>query len=153
MEKAKQFKKNIYFSFFDHTKVFDCMDHNRLWTTLKEMGVSDHLICLLRNLYAGQEAAVRTGHETRYWLKIRKVVWQRCILSHCLFSFCAVYIMWNAGLNESQAWIKTAGRNNKSQRCRWYHSNGRQWRGTKEPLDESERGEWKDWLESQHSKK
>ena len=111
MENAKQFQKNIYFCFIDHTKVFDCIDHNRLWTTLKETGVSDHLICLLRNLYAGQEAAVRTGHETRYWLKIRKVVWQRCILSPCLSSFCAVHIMWNAGLNESQAWIKISGRN------------------------------------------
>ena len=151
MEKAKQFQKNIYFCFIDHTQVFDCMDHNRLWTTLKEMGVSDHLICLLRNLYAGQEASVRTRHETRYWLKIRKVVWQRCILSPCLFSFYAVYIMWNAGLNESQAWIKTSGRNNNNLRdaddTTLTAESEEELRSLLRVKEES------DWLDSQHSKK
>ena len=111
MEKASEFKKNIYFCFIDYSKAFDCMDHNKLWKILKEMGIPDHLTCLLRNLYAGQEATVRTGHGTTDWFQIGKGVSQGCILSPCLFNLYAEYIMRNAGLEEAQAGIKIAGRN------------------------------------------
>ena len=143
MEKARAFQKNTYFCFIDYAKAFDCVDHNKLWKILKEMRIPDHLICLLRNLYAGQEATVRTGHGTTDWFQIGKGVCQRCILSPCLFNFYAEYIMRNAGLEEAQAGIKIAGRNiNNLTYCRWHHSYGRKWRGTEKPLDESERGEW-----------
>ncbi|MDI3350308.1 hypothetical protein AFAEFNGA_00614 [Mycoplasmopsis arginini] len=111
MEKAREFQKNIYFCFIDYAKAFDCVDHNKLWKILKEMGIPDHLTCLLRNLYAGQEATVRTGHGTTDWFQIGKGVHQGCILSPCLFNFYAEYIMRNAGLEETQAGIKIAGRN------------------------------------------
>ena len=111
MEKAREFQKNICFCFTDYAKVFDCVDHNNLWKILKEMGIPDHLTCLLRNLYAGQEATVRTGCGTTDWFQIRKGVYQGPILSPCLFSFCAECIIWNTGLDESQAGIKIAGRN------------------------------------------
>uniref|UniRef100_A0A8B9X2J6 Reverse transcriptase domain-containing protein n=1 Tax=Bos mutus grunniens TaxID=30521 RepID=A0A8B9X2J6_BOSMU len=111
MEKAREFQKNIYFCFIDYAKAFDCVDHNKLWKILKEMGIPDHLTCLLRNLYAGQEATVRTGHGTTDWFQIRKGVHQGCILSPCLFNFYAEYIMRNAGLEEAQAGIKIARRN------------------------------------------
>ena len=99
VEKAREFKKNIYF----------CFNHNKLWKILREMGIPDHLTCLLRNLYAGQEATVRTGHGTTDWFQIGKCVHQGCILSPCLFNFYAEYIMGNAGLDEAQAGIKIAG--------------------------------------------
>ena len=111
MEKAGEFQKNIYFCFIDYDKAFDCVDHNKLWKILKEIGIPDHLTCLLRNLYAGQEATVRTGHGTTEWFQIGKAVCQGCILSPCLFNFYAEYIMRNAGLDEAQAGIKMAGRN------------------------------------------
>ena len=111
MEKAREFQKNIYFCFIDYAKAFDCVDHNKLWKILKEMGISDHLTCLLRNLYAGQEATVRTGHGTTDWFQIGKGVREGCILSPCLFNFYAEYIMRNAGLEEAPAGIKIAGRN------------------------------------------
>ena len=97
MEKAREFQKNIYFCFIDHAKAFDCMDQNILWKILQDMGITDHLICLLRDLYAGQEATVRTGHGTTDWFQIGKGVYQGCILSPCLFNFYAEYIMRNAG--------------------------------------------------------
>ena len=106
-------KKTIYFWFIDYTKGFDCVDYNKLWKILKEMGVPDHFICLLRNLYAGLKATVSTGHGTMNWFKIGKGVHQGCILSlicHCLFNIYAEYIIWNAGLDESHAGIKTARR-------------------------------------------
>ena len=109
MEKARQFQKNIYFCFI--AQAFDCVDHNKLWKILKETGIPDHLICLLRNLYAGQEATVGTGHGPIHWFRIGKGVRQGCILSPCLFNFYAEYIMRNAGLDEAQAGIKIAGRN------------------------------------------
>ena len=109
IKKAREFQKNIYFCFIDHAKAFDCVDHNKLWTILKEMGIPDHLICLLRNLYAGQEAKVRTGHGTTDWFQIGKRVRQSCILSPCLFNLYAEYIMQNVGLDEAQAGIKIAG--------------------------------------------
>ena len=107
----REFQKSIYFCFIDHTKAFHCVDHNKLWRILKEMGRPDHLICLLRNLYASQEATVKTGHGTTDWFQIGKGVRQGSILSPCLFNFYAEYIMGNAGLEEAQAGIKIAGRN------------------------------------------
>ena len=100
MEKAREFQKNIYFCFIDYAKTFDCVDHNKLWKILKEMGIPDHLTCLLRNLYAGQEARVRTGHGTTDWFQIGKGVCQGSILSPCLFNFYTEYIMRNTGLWE-----------------------------------------------------
>ena len=114
IKKAREFQKNIYFCFIDYTTAFDCVGHNKVWKILKEMGMPDHLTCLLRNLYAGQEAAVRTGHGTTDWFQIGKGVRQDCILSvlfNCLFNSYAEYIMRNAGLDEAQAGIKIAGRN------------------------------------------
>uniref|UniRef100_A0AC11DC73 Uncharacterized protein n=2 Tax=Ovis aries TaxID=9940 RepID=A0AC11DC73_SHEEP len=104
-------QKNIYFYFIDYAKAFDCVDHNKLWKIPKEMGIPDHLTCLLRNLYASQEATVRTGHGTTDWFQIGKGVRQGCILSLCFFKLYAEYIMRNAGLEEAQAGIKIAGRN------------------------------------------
>ena len=112
IEKAREFQKNIYFCFIDYVKAFDCVDHNKLWKILKEMGIPVHLTCLLRNLYAGQEATVGTGHGTTDWFQIGKGVRQGSILSPCLFNLYAKYIMRNAGLEETQApGIKIAGRN------------------------------------------
>ena len=110
IKKAREFQKNIYFCFIDHAKAFDCMGHNKLWKILKELGIPDHLTCLLINLYAVQEATVRTGHGTD-WFQIGKGVCQVCILSPCLFNLNAEYIMRNAGLDEAQAGINIAGRN------------------------------------------
>ena len=101
----------IYFCFIDYAKAFDCVDHSKLWKILKEMGIPDHLTCLLRNLYAGQESTVRTGHGTTDWFQMGKGVRKGCILSPCLFNFYADYIMRNAGLEELQAGIKIARRN------------------------------------------
>jgi len=111
MEKAREFQKNIYFCFIDYAKAFDCVDHNKLWEILKEKGIPDHLTYLLRNLYAVQEATVRTGYGTTDWFQIGTGVHQGCILSPCLFNFYAEYIMRNARLDEAQAGIKIAGRN------------------------------------------
>ena len=111
MEKSREFQKNINFCFIDYAKAFDCVEYNKLWKFLKEMGISDHLACLLRNLYAGQETTVRNGHGTTDWFQIGKGVRQGCILSPCLFNSYAEYIMRNTGLEEAQAWIKIAGRN------------------------------------------
>ena len=112
IEKTRELQKNVYFCFIDYAKAFDCVDHNKLWKILKEMGIPDHLTCLLRNLYEGQEAPVRTGHGTTDWFQVGEGVCQGCIvLSPCLFNLCAEYIMRNAGLDEAQAGIKNAGRN------------------------------------------
>ena len=111
IKKAREFQKNIYFCFTDYAKAFDCVDHNKLWKILKEMEMPDHLTCLLRNLYAGQEATVRTGHGTTDCSQIRKGVCQGCILSPCLFDLYVEYIMRNAGLDKAQTGIKFAGRN------------------------------------------
>src|SRR5574339_523882 len=116
MEKSREFQKNIYFCFIDYAKAFDCVDHNKLWKILKDMGIPDHLTCLLRNLYAGQEATVTTGHGTTDWFQIGKGVRQGCILSPCLFNLYAEYIMRNAGLEETQAGIKIARRNTNNLR-------------------------------------
>ena len=108
MEKAREFENTIYFCFIDYAKAFDCVDHNKLWKILQDMGIPAHLTCLLRNLYVGQEATVRTGHGTIDWFQIGKGVLQGCILLPCLFNFFAEYIMRNTGLEETQAGIKTA---------------------------------------------
>ena len=115
-KKQESSRKNISFCFIDYSKAFDCVDHNKLWKILKKMRIPDHLNCHLRNLYAGQEATVRTGHETTDWFQVGKGVLQVCILSPCLFNFYAEYIMRNAGLEEAQAGIKIAGRNTSNLR-------------------------------------
>ena len=109
IEKAREFQKKIYLCFIDYTKTFDCVDHNKLWKILQEMAIPDHLTCLLRNLYAGQEATVRTRNGTMDWFQIGKGVRQDCILSPCLFNLYADYIMRNAGLDEAQAGNKILG--------------------------------------------
>ena len=114
LEKARQFQKTIYFCFIDYVKAFDCVDHNKLWKILKEMGIADHLTCLLINLYAGQEAILRTGHGTIDSFQIGKAVCQGCILSPCLFNLYAECIMRKAGLGETQAGIKIAERNSNN---------------------------------------
>ena len=108
---SREFQKNIHFCFIDYAKAFDSVGHNKLWKILQEVGIPDHLTCLLRNLYAGQEATVRTGHGATDWFQIGKEVCQGCILSPCLFNLYAEYTMRNVGLDEAQAGIKIAGRN------------------------------------------
>ena len=135
-------QKNVYFCFIDYAKAFDCVDHNRLWKILKEIGIPDHLTCLLRNLYAGQEATVRTGHETTDWFQIGKGIYQGCILSPCLFNLYAEYIMKNSGLDEAKAGIKIPRVNiNNLRYADDTTLNDRKQRRTKETLDESERRE------------
>jgi len=109
-EKAREFQKNICFCFIDYAEAFDCVDHNKLWKILKEMGIPDHLTCLLRNLYEGQEATVRTGHGATDWFQIGKGIRQGCILSFCVFNLYAEYIMTNASREEAQAGIKISGK-------------------------------------------
>ena len=107
--KKQEISRKTSFCFIDYVKAFDGVDHNKLWKILKEIGIPDHLICLLRNLYAGQEATVRTGHGTADWFPIGKGVRQGCILSPCLFNLYAEYIMRNAGLEEAQAESRLPG--------------------------------------------
>ena len=151
IKKAGEFQKNVYFCFIDYAKAFDCVDHNKLWKILEQMRVLDHLACLLRNLYAGQEGTVRTGHGKTNWFQIGKGVHQGCILSPCLFNLYAEY-MRNAGLDEAQAGIKFAGRNINNLR---YADDttfmAESEKKIKEPVDESEWGDWKTWLKVQHS--
>ena len=111
IKKAREFQKNIYFCFIDYMNAFDCVDHNELWKILKERGIPGHLTCLLRNLYSGQEATVRTGHGPTGWFQMGKGVRQGCIWTPCLFNLYAGYIMINARLEEAQAGIKIARRN------------------------------------------
>ena len=135
IKKAREFQKNICFCFIDYDKAFDCVDHNKMWKILEEMGIPEHLTCLLRNLDACQEATVRSGHGATDWFQIGKGVLQGCILSHCLFNLHAEYIMRNAGLEEAQAVIMIAGRNIDNLR---YADDttlyGRKWRRTKSLL-------------------
>ena len=111
IDKAREFQKNMYFCFIDYAKAFDCVDHNKLWKLLKEMGVPDHLACLLRNLYAGQEATVRTGQGTTDWLQIGKGIHVKAVYCHTAYLTYAEYIMRNTGLEEAQAGIKIARKN------------------------------------------
>ena len=136
----------------DYAKAFDCVDHNKLWKVLKEMGISDHLTCLLTNLYAGQEATVRTWHGIKDWFQIGKGICQGCILSPCLFNLYADYIMRKAGLDEAQAGIKTVGRNINNLRYAdditlMAESEDK----LKSLLMKVKEGEWKSWLKAQHS--
>ena len=149
IEKARELQKNIYFCFIDYAKNFACVDHNKLWKILQEVGIPDHLTWLLSNLYAGQEATIRTERETMDWLQIGKGVRQGCILLFCLHNLHAEYIMRNAGLEEAQAGIKTGARNINNLRYADDTTLMAE-RGTKKPLDESER-EWKSWFKAQHS--
>ena len=152
MEKAREFEKNIYFCFIDYTKAFDCLDHNKLWKILKEMGIPDLLTCLLRNLYAGQEATVKTRHGKMDWFQTGKGVRQGCVLSPCLCNLYAEYIMRNAALKEAQTGIKTAERNINNLR---YADDTTLMAESKEELksllrkakEESEKG----WLKTQHT--
>ena len=142
MEKAREFQKNIYFCFIDYAKAFDRVDHNTLWKILQEMGIPDHLTGLLRNLYASQEATVRTGHGTTDWFQIGNgVVHQGCLLSPCLFNLHAEYIMRNSGLEETQAGIKIAGRNSNNLRYADDTTLMAESEEELETLDESERRE------------
>ena len=154
-EKTRESQENTYLCFTDSTNAFDCVDHNKLWKILKEMGIPDHLTCILRNVYASQEATIRTLYGTMGWFKIGKCTtgykpWlpQGYILSPCLFN------IWRAHHVKCQArWIISWNQDcwekyQQPQICRWYHSNDRKWRRTKEPLDEGERGEWKSWLKT-----
>ena len=137
--------------FNDCARIFDCGDHNKLWKILKEIGMPDHLTCLLRNLYTGQEATVRTGHGTTDWFQIGKGVHQCCILSPCLFNLYAEYTMRNSGLDEAQAGIKIAGRSTNNLR---YADDTTLMAESEEELknlDEGEREEWKSWLKNAHS--
>ena len=151
MEKAREFQKNIYFCFIDYAKAFDCVDHNKLWTILQEMGIPDHLTCLLRNQCAGQEATVRTGHGTTDWFQIGKGVSQGCI-SHPAYLTSMQSISW-----ETLGWMKpkmesrmleemsiTLDMQMTPRLCQKVKRN-------QKPLDESERGEWKSWLKAQRS--
>ena len=150
IEKTRELQKNIDFCFIDYAKAFDCVDHNKLWKILKGMGIPDHLTCLLRSLYAGQEATVRTGHGTTDWFQIRKGVRQGCILSPCLFNFYADCIIRNAGLKEAQAGIKTARRNINNLR----YADDTTLMAESEELKSllmKERGKLKSWLKAQHS--
>ena len=151
IEKAREFQKNIYFFFIDYAKAFDCVDHNKLWKILKEIVIPDHLTCLLRNLYAGQEATVRAGYGTTDWFLTGKGVRQGCVLSPCLLNLYAEYIMRNAVLGEAQARIKIAGRNINNLRYADDTTLMAESEEELELLDESERGEWKSWLKAQHS--
>ena len=119
IEKTREFQRNIYFCFIDYAKAFDCVEHNKLWKILQEMGISDHLTCLLRILYAGQEATVRTGQGTTDWFQIGKGVCQGCILSPCFFNLYAEYILRNAGLEEAQAGIKISRRSSQPRHWTW----------------------------------
>ena len=151
--KARGFQKNIYFCFTEYTEAFDCVADNKLWKVLQEMGIPDHLTCFLRNLYAGQEATVRTEHGTTDWFQIGKGVRQSCTLSPCSFNFYAECITPHAELDGAQAGIKIARRNINNLR---YADDTTLMAKIEEelksqPLDESERGEWKSWLKTQHS--
>ena len=151
IKKAREFQKNIYFCFIDYAKAFDCVDQNKLWKILKEMGIPEHLTCLLRNLYAGQEATVRTGHGTTDWFQIGKGARQGCILSPCLFNLYAEYIMRNGGLEDTQAGIKIARRSISNLR----YADGTTIMAESEELKnllmkvKEESG--KSWLKAQHS--
>ena len=153
LKRQESSRKTIHFCFIDYVKAFDCVDYPNCFKFL-EMGIPWHLMCLLRNMYAGQEATVRTRHGMRDWFQIGKGVCQGCILSLCLFNLYAEYIMWNACLDEGHAGIKIAWRN--INHLRYTEETNflleRKWRGTKELLDKSEREEWKSWLKTQHSK-
>ena len=138
--KSKRVTGKHLFLLYWLAKAFDCVDHNKLWKILQEMGIPEHLTCLLRNVYAGQEATVRTRHEITNWFQIGKGIHQGCIFSACLFNVYAEYIMWNARLEEAQLESSLLGELSITSDMQIHHPYGRKWRGRKESLDESERG-------------
>ena len=142
--------KNIYFCFIVYAKTFDCVDHNKLWEILKDMGIPDHLTCLLRNLYADQEGTVRTGHKTD-WCQVGKGVCQGCILSPSLLNLYAEYILRNGGLDEAQVELRLLGEISITLDMQVTPSLWQKVQRTKEPLDESEIRKWKSWLKAQRS--
>ena len=148
---SKEFQKKIYFCFIGYTKAIHCMDHNKLWKILQKMGIRGHLTCLLRNLYASQEATVRTRHRTRGWFQIGKGVRQGCILSPCLFNLYAEYLMRNSGLDEAQAGIKIARININNLRYADDTTLMAESEELKSHLMKLKSGEWKSWLKAQHS--
>ena len=148
IKKASEFQKNIYFCFIDCAKAFGYVDHNKLWKILKEMGMEDHLTCLSRNLYAGQEVTVRTGHGTIDWFQIGKGVCQGCILSPYLFTYIQSMSWETLGGMKPQTGIHIARRNINN--LRYAYDATLMAESEEEPLDESERGEWKSWLKAQH---
>ena len=151
IERAREFQKNIDYCFIYHAKAFDFMDHNKLWKIPKEMGIPDHITCLLRNLYADQETIVRTRHGTMDWFQIGKEVCQGCILSPCLFNLYSEYIIWNAGVDEAHAGIKIAGRNINNLR---YADDTTLMAESEEELTSllmKVKGESESWLKAQHS--
>ena len=148
IKKAREFQKSIYFCFIDYAKAFDCVAHNKLWEILQEMGIPDHPPCLLRNLYADQEATIRTNN----WFQIRKGAHQSCILSCCLFNLHAENIMWNAGLDEAQAGIRTARRNFNNLRYAADTTIMAESKELKSLLMKVKKESGKSWLKSQHSK-
>ena len=151
IEKAREFSKTLYFCLIDYAKAFDSVDHNKPWKILKEMGIPNHLTCLLRNLYAGQEATVRTGPGTTDWFQIGRGVRQSFILSPCLFNLYAEYIMRNTGLEEAQLESRLPGEISITSDMQMTPPLWQKVKGTKKPLDESDSGEWKSWLKAQHS--
>ena len=151
IEKAREFQKNIYFCFIDYTKASDCVDHNKLWKILKEMEIPDHLTCLLRNMYAVQEATVRTGHGKTDWFQIGKRVCQGCILSPCFLTYMQSTSCEMPGWMKHKLESRLLGEISITSDMQMIPSLWQKWRGTKKPLDKSERGEWKSWLKTQHS--
>ena len=150
LKKQESSKKNIYFCFIGYAKAFHCVDHNKLWKIVQEMEISDHLTCLLRNLYVGQEATVRTGHATTDWFQLRKenvkaVYCHSAYLSYMQNTSCKM-----SGWLKHKLESRLPGEISITSICRWNYTNGKTWRGTKEPLDEGERGEWKSCLKTQH---
>ena len=150
IKKAREFQKNIYFCSIDYAKAFGCEDHNQLWKILKEMGIPDHLTCLLRNLYAGKEATVKLDMEQQTGSKsekeyVRAIYCHPAYLTSVQSTSCEI-LGWRITNWNQESWKK----HQQPQICRWYHSSGRKWRETEDPLDEGERGEWKSWLETQH---
>ena len=154
IEKAREFLKNVYLCSIYYTKAFDSVDHNKLWKTLKEMGIPEYLTCLLRNLHLGQEAKVRILYGTTNWFKIEKEVWQGCLLSSCLSNLHIEHIIRNCRAGWFISWNQDClEKYQQPQICRWFYLNGRKERGTKASLDEGERGEWKSRLKTQCLKK
>ena len=149
IKKARELQKNTWF--INYTKSFNCVDHNKLWKILQEMGIPDHLTYLLRNLYAGQEATVRTRHWTMYWFQSVKGVCQGCILSACLFNFYAEYIMRMLGWRKHKLESRLPGEISITSDIQMTPPLCQKAKRTEEPLDESERGKWKSWLKTQHS--
>ena len=150
-KKWESFQKNIYFHFIDYAKAFDCVNHNKLWNIPKELGIPDHLSCLLRNMYAVQEATVRTGHGKTDWFQIGKRVCQGCILSPCFLTYMQSTSCEMPGWMKHKLESRLLGEISITSDMQMIPSLWQKWRGTKKPLDKSERGEWKSWLKTQHS--